>query len=1126
MKKALIFAMLLALCSLVFAQVPVSGYTWTYSAGTYTEITGGMELGNSSTNFQRFVNPAVPQGDYSNTGPGFPIGFDFLYAQMIYDRVGIHADGWISLGQSALNPSVNVPSTSSPINSTLACSPYQLVSRISPLGMDLQAQSVASLRIETVGTAPNRELVVQWKNYRKYNATGDSYNFQVRLQESSNKVLFVYGTMLNGTQSATAQVGLRAEPASPASNWKNLASNISWTPTVDGAYNDAIVVISSTVYPPSGTTYTWTHPEPVVPNPIFLSNPSHGSTNVNLDTTLIWSAGGGSPTGYRINMWTTNPHTVILDDVDLGHTQLYNPGGLAFGTTYYWQIIPYNEVGDAVNCPVLSFSTLENPAKSLPYTQDFNGISHLGAIEWQGDMNILANHGTAGSHGLTKNIWSSNPSGWAASPPIGPMTNGVKVSFDYRVVNYFSYPAYATPLGSEDKIEVQISTNEGAAYYTVHTVDWNNHVTSNSFATRTVNLGAYTSGYIHLRFFCRGSWDKDYYVDIDNVLVSEQPSYGEFSINPTVKAFGSIAMNRAVSQIFNIRNNGEASLGISSVEITEGAAHYSISVPVPPAGSSLAPGASTSFTLRYMPTTSGAHPGVITINYNDGRRGIATVNLSGTGFDASVSEFPYVVDFSTWPALNWTQLVGPYPNLPWSGTQWYADDWLNVTSPVNKAAKINIYGSMRYGWLVSPPIKLSVDGIRLSFDAALLEFNSTSAPTTLQPDDRFLLVMSDSADMSNPTLLREWNNSGSEWVFNNIPCGGENYALTLAGITGTKYFAFYGESRVTGNGNNDFMVDNVRFDLPDFPEDQTITIGEGEDAITVTISLGSANNAEDTEIPPFNNGDFVVQQSLVLDFLGAGPWTVSISGNSPWAAYYKDGAWNSVETSGGIIAFSVAAGQEQSMPIILGNADPTLPVELSGFVAMMYQGNSVMLRWQTHSETNVSGYRIYRGASAQLADAIVLNVFIDAANSSQTQHYVYYDRELHIPGSYFYWLESVDFDGSNQLFGPLSVLYEGAGTSVPGIPVLTGISKNYPNPFNPHTRLVYGVEKEGLVNITVFNAKGQKVRNLLHTNRQSGWHHIDWDGKNDHGKELGSGVYYFRMQAEGKVINHKTVLMK
>ena len=80
MKKYLLLATMLVLTCFMVAQTALSDYSFSYSAGTYTEITGGTALGNTSTDDQRFVTPATPLGETATTGIGFPIGFDFSFS--------------------------------------------------------------------------------------------------------------------------------------------------------------------------------------------------------------------------------------------------------------------------------------------------------------------------------------------------------------------------------------------------------------------------------------------------------------------------------------------------------------------------------------------------------------------------------------------------------------------------------------------------------------------------------------------------------------------------------------------------------------------------------------------------------------------------------------------------------------------------------------------------------------------------------------------------------------------------------------------------------------------------------------------------------------------------------------
>ena len=183
--------------------------------------------------------------------------------------------------------------------------------------------------------------------------------------------------------------------------------------------------------------------------------------------------------------------------------------------------------------------------------------------------------------------------------------------------------------------------------------------------------------------------------------------------------------------------------------------------------------------------------------------------------DPTIGTFPWVVDFGTsssdtFPPMDWTRLSGLYPvDTPISTTSgWIRDEWLNGPTG-NNAARVNIYGTGAKYWLATPPIAIPASGYELKFDIALTYYASTVPPTAgEQADDKFIVLVDDNPGMTSPTILREWNNSGSEYTFDGISNTGENHTIDLDDYTGTVYFAFYGESTVSG-GDNDFFVDNV-----------------------------------------------------------------------------------------------------------------------------------------------------------------------------------------------------------------------------------------------------------------------------------------------------------------------------
>ena len=84
------------------------------------------------------------------------------------------------------------------------------------------------------------------------------------------------------------------------------------------------------------------------------------------------------------------------------------------------------------------------------------------------------------------------------------------------------------------------------------------------------------------------------------------------------------------------------------------------------------------------------------------------------------------------------------------------------------------------------------------------------------------------------------------------------------------------------------------------------------------------------------------------------------------------------------------------------------------------------------------------------------------------------------------------------------------------------LNQNYPNPFNPSTTIKYQVPENAKVNITVYNMTGQKITTLTNEFQTAGYHNVVWDGSNDFGQQVSSGVYFLRMQAGNFV---KTISM-
>lgn len=94
------------------------------------------------------------------------------------------------------------------------------------------------------------------------------------------------------------------------------------------------------------------------------------------------------------------------------------------------------------------------------------------------------------------------------------------------------------------------------------------------------------------------------------------------------------------------------------------------------------------------------------------------------------------------------------------------------------------------------------------------------------------------------------------------------------------------------------------------------------------------------------------------------------------------------------------------------------------------------------------------------------------------------------------------------------------------LPALTSLGNNYPNPFNPETTIRFDLAKSGKAKLEIFNVKGQIVKTLVNGDIDAGYHSIKWNGKDDQGKSVSSGVYFSRLISDGKSLTNKMLMLK
>ena len=209
--------------------------------------------------------------------------------------------------------------------------------------------------------------------------------------------------------------------------------------------------------------------------------------------------------------------------------------------------------------------------------------------------------------------------------------------------------------------------------------------------------------------------------------------------------------------------------------------------------------------------------------------------------------FPYSQDFSgTGIPAGWTIYTGAFDDATGTATLAPASyGWSVGTSNGvldGNNAYANIYSTGCNKWMVAPAIPMPT-GARITFDVAYTAYSGTAAaPDQTGTDDRFI-VLASTDNMATWTILRKWDNAGSEYVLNDITPATLSLAFDMADYAGTNVnIAFYAESTVSNTDNN-IHVDNVVFELIPSCEKPTNVAVNYESGTTATVSWTSEASA-------------------------------------------------------------------------------------------------------------------------------------------------------------------------------------------------------------------------------------------------------------------------------------------
>jgi hypothetical protein len=189
-----------------------------------------------------------------------------------------------------------------------------------------------------------------------------------------------------------------------------------------------------------------------------------------------------------------------------------------------------------------------------------------------------------------------------------------------------------------------------------------------------------------------------------------------------------------------------------------------------------------------------------------------------------------------------------------------------------------------------------------------------------------------------------------------------------------------------------------------------------------------------------------------------------------------------------------------------------VPVELLAFTASV-KNSEVELLWSTASELNNLGFEIERSIDGQ--DNFVTVGFVEGKGSStEINYYSFTDRpQVNGVNQLYYRLKQVDFDGTFSYSDVVNVSYD--------VPAEFVLSQNFPNPFNPSTRINYFLPKESFVSIKVYDFLGREVTTLVNETKSTGSYDLVFDASN-----LPSGTYFYTLRTDNYSSTKKMILLK
>jgi len=648
---------------------------------------------------------------------------------------------------------------------------------------------------------------------------------------------------------------------------------------------------------------------------------------------------------------------------------------------------------------------------------------------------------------------------------------------------------------------------------------------------------------------------------VDNIVFSRGPNPPVFSIDLSSHDFEEIAIGSvSLPQTFTITNTGEDNLLIDTITLS-GINESDFSLITDGLPWSINEGVEQTFTASFSPTSTGEKTANINITHNaDGSP--ATVTLLGTGTTPVFCIDPTSMDFAdvmigttslpqTFTITNTGAAILNITTISLSGT----DEGDFTLTAVDLPWAINSENDKEFtvSFLPTTTGEKSAN-INISHNASdspstvSLSGNGTALEFTINPimKDFGNIVL---GDTSLPQTFTITNTGTVTLAIDTITLSGvdeEDFTLTTESLPWTINIGDYEEFTVSFSPSSTGT------------KTANLSISHNESSSPITIALYGTGTAPEFSISPtsknFENiivGDTSQPQTFTITNSGTATLTInnfSLSGTneSEFTLIVPEvliiDAEDNLEFT---VSFSPTSTGEKTASIsITHNAsNVATTISLSGTgTAPVFNINPTSYIFTDTTIDTVSPAHTFSISNTGTANLSINTISLSGTHAS----------EFTLTATDLPWTIIAGEDRSfNVSFAPITtgaktasinithnangsphtVALSGTGSPVSdfdetSLPAVTALSGNYPNPFNPETTIRFSLARPNKVTISIYSINGQLVKSLVNGSYDIGNHSVIWNGLDDIGHPVSSGVYFYRMTTSEYTAVRKMLLLK